>query len=80
VASYPPLPYEFLLKFARDSRRYHHGLLEATKRFCLSVLPYMVTANHLHLLARDSGERVVIPKLRAPGISSFLPGHFGARK
>jgi putative transposase len=52
---------EFLLKFARDRRRYHHWLFEAKKRFGLSVLTYMVTSNHIHLLVRDSGERDVIP-------------------
>ena len=32
------------------------------KTFCLSVLNYMVTSNHIHLLARDNGKRDVIPK------------------
>src|SRR5262249_23283136 len=34
---------EFLLKFARDRRRYLHWLFEAKKRFGLSVLNYMIT-------------------------------------
>jgi DNA-binding CsgD family transcriptional regulator len=33
----------FLLKFARDRRRYLHWLFEAKKRFGLSVLNFMVT-------------------------------------
>ncbi|MCK7504600.1 MAG: transposase [Desulfobacterales bacterium] len=52
---------EFLLKFARDRRRYLQWFFEAKKRFGLSVLNYMVTSNHVHLLVRDSGERDGIP-------------------
>ncbi|MFZ0449899.1 MAG: transposase [Desulfatiglandaceae bacterium] len=37
-------------------------LFEAKKRFGLSMLNYMVTSNHIHLLARDKGARDVIPK------------------
>ena len=33
----------FLLKFARERRRYLHWLFEAKKRFGLSVLNFMVT-------------------------------------
>jgi putative transposase len=51
---------EFLLKFARDRRRWLQWLFEAKKRFGLSVLNYMVTSNHIHLLVRDKGEREVI--------------------
>jgi REP element-mobilizing transposase RayT len=52
---------EFLLNFARDRRRYLQWLFEAKKRFGLSVLNYMVTSNHVHLLVKDNGERDVIP-------------------
>ena len=52
---------EFLLKFARDRRRYLQWLFEAKKRYGLSVLNYMVTSNHIHLLVGDNGERDVIP-------------------
>jgi putative transposase len=37
---------EFLLKFARDRRRYLQWLFEAKKRYGLTVLNYMVTSNH----------------------------------
>ncbi len=40
----------FLLKFARDRRRYLRWLFEAKKRFGLCVLDYIVTSNHIHLL------------------------------
>jgi len=53
---------EFLLKFARDRRRWLRWLFEARKRFGLSILNYMVTSNHIHLLVRDNGKRDVIPK------------------
>ncbi|MFO7739955.1 MAG: transposase [Desulfatiglandaceae bacterium] len=52
---------EFLLKFARDRRRYLQWLFEAKKRVGVSVLNYMATSNHVHLLVRDNGERDVIP-------------------
>lgn len=53
---------EFLLRFRRDRRRSLQWLFEAKKRFGLSVLNYMVSSNHIHLLFRDNGERDVIPK------------------
>jgi hypothetical protein len=34
----------------RDRRRYLHWVFEAKKRFGVSVLNYMVTSNHIHLL------------------------------
>jgi putative transposase len=49
---------EFLLKFARDRHRYLHWLFEAKKRFGLSVLNYMITSNHVHLLIKDTGSNV----------------------
>jgi putative transposase len=53
---------EFLLKFARDRRRWLEILLEATKRYGLVVLNYMVTSNHIHLLAYDGSGREAIPR------------------
>jgi putative transposase len=38
---------EFLLKFARDRRRYLRWLFEAKKRYGLCVLNYAVTSNHV---------------------------------
>ena len=52
---------EFLLKFAKDRRRWYRWLFEAKKRFGLRVLNYVVTSNHIHLLIIDS-EPEVIPK------------------
>lgn len=50
---------EFLLKFARDRQRWITWLFEAKKRFGLSVLNYVVTSNHIHLLVRDTGDGVI---------------------
>lgn len=52
---------EFLLKFARDRRRWRAWLFEARKRFDLCVLDYIVTSNHIHLLVLDRG-RAEIPQ------------------
>jgi putative transposase len=49
----------FLVKFARERRRYLHPLFEAKKRFGLSVLNYMVTSNHTHLLVKDTSPNVI---------------------
>lgn len=49
----------FLLKFARDRHRYLRWVFEAKKRFGLSVLNYMVTSNHVHLLVKDTGRQVI---------------------
>ena len=45
---------EFLLRFARDRRRYLSWVFEARKRFGLCLLDYAVTSNHVHLLAKDT--------------------------
>jgi putative transposase len=53
---------EFLLKFSKDRRRYLQWLYQAKKRYKLTILNYMVTSNHVHLLVVDTGKREVIPK------------------
>ena len=47
---------EFFLKFTKDRRRWIAWLFEAKKRFGLSVLNYVVTSSHIHLLVKDRGE------------------------
>jgi putative transposase len=54
----------FLLKFARDRRAYLHWVVEAKKRFGLSVLDYTVTCNHVHLLIKDSGPNVIAESMQ----------------
>jgi REP element-mobilizing transposase RayT len=53
---------EFLLKFGRDRRSWMNWLFEAKKRYCLRVLNYTATSNHIHLLVLDNGDREAIPK------------------
>ena len=52
---------EFLLKFSKDRHRYLQWLYQARRRYGLTILNYMVTSNHVHLLVADGGERDVIP-------------------
>ena len=54
----------FLLKFARDRRRYLRWVFEAKKRFDLSVLDYMITSNHIHLLIKDNGGDVIAQSMQ----------------
>jgi len=53
---------EFLLRFARDKKRWTAWLFEARKRYGLSILSYIVTSNHIHLLVSDNGDKDTIPK------------------
>jgi REP element-mobilizing transposase RayT len=46
---------EYLLKFEKDRVRWRGWLFEARKRYGLSVLNYIATSNHIHLLVRDTG-------------------------
>ena len=51
---------EFLLKAARDRDLWRRWLWEATSRYGLSVLDFVATSNHIHLLVHDeSGEGVI---------------------
>ena len=52
---------QFLFKFSKDRHRYLQWLYQARKRYGLTVLNYMVTSNHVHLLVVDDGARGVIP-------------------
>lgn len=54
----------FLLKFARDRRRWLAWLFEAKKRFGLCVLDYVVTSNHIHLLVYDQGRGEIAPSMQ----------------
>ena len=52
---------EFLLKFAKDRRRWLTWLFKAKKRYGLVILDYTVTSNHIHLLVADDADRKTIP-------------------
>jgi len=53
---------EFLLKFARDRRRWLFWLFMAKKRHGLCILNYALTSNHIHLLVHDYYKSSVIPR------------------
>ncbi len=45
----------FLLRHAKDRRQYLKRLREASRRYPIAVLNYMVTSNHVHLLLWSEG-------------------------
>lgn len=49
----------FLLRYAIDRRRWLYWLFQARRRFGLSVLNYVVTSNHVHLLVHDHGNDAI---------------------
>ncbi len=53
---------EFLLKFRKDRNLWLKWLYEAKKRFGLLILNYILTSNHIHMIAEDNGKGDVIPK------------------
>ena len=50
---------QFLLRFAVDRRRWLYWLFQARRRYGLSVLNYVVTSNHVHLLVHDHGNNAI---------------------
>ena len=55
---------QFLLKFQADRRRWLYWLYQARRRFGLSVLNYIVTSNHIHLLVHDHGNNAIPPAMQ----------------
>lgn len=55
---------QFLLKFQMDRRRWLYWLYQARKRYGISVLNYMVTSNHVHLLVHDHGNNAIPPSMQ----------------
>ena len=51
----------FLLKFARDRKRWLFWLFQARKKYGLEILNYIVTSNHIHLLVFDGTRQDAIP-------------------
>ena len=68
----------FLLKFVRDRRRWRHWLFEARRRYGLSVLNYIVTSNHIHLLCADRGKGEIPRSLQL--IAGRTAQEFNTRK
>ena len=53
---------EFLLRFAKDRHRWMQWLFEAKRRYGLTILNYIVTSNHIHLLVKDTAGHCSISK------------------
>jgi putative transposase len=69
---------QFLLKFARDRRRWRHWLYVAERRYGLSVLNYVATSNHVHLLLADRGNGEISRSMQL--ISGRTAQEFNRRK
>ncbi len=69
---------DYLLKFERDRRRWKYWLFQARKRFGLSVLNYIATSNHIHLLVRDTGLHTISRSLQL--IAGRVAQEFNHRK
>ena len=50
---------QFLLRFGIDRRRWLYWLFQARRRYGLSVLNYVATSNHVHLLVHDHGNNAI---------------------
>lgn len=68
----------FLLKFAVDRRRWIHWLYTARTRYRLSVLNYIVTCNHIHLLVSDRGDGEIARSMQL--IAGRVGQEFNRRK
>ena len=55
---------QHLLKSAEERRRWMYWLYQARRQFGLSVLDYIVTRNHIHLLVRDTGKGVIASSMQ----------------
>jgi REP element-mobilizing transposase RayT len=55
---------KFLLKFDRDRRRWKHWLFQSRKRYGLSVLNYIATSNHIHLLLMANEDTAIARALQ----------------
>jgi putative transposase len=62
---------EFLLKFAVDRDRYCRLLYETARRFRISVLDYIITSNHIHLLVWSHHGQEISRAMQ------YLQGEFG---
>lgn len=69
---------EWLLKFAKDRKRWLYWLWQARKRYGLTVLNYVVTSNHIHLLVEDGGTGEVARSMQL--VQSRTAQEFNRRK
>jgi REP element-mobilizing transposase RayT len=49
---------EYLFKFSKDRHQWMKNLYVVKKNFGLTILNYMVTSNHVHLLVFDRDGKV----------------------
>ncbi len=69
---------KFLLKFERDRLRWRHWLFQSRKRFGLSVLTYIATSNHIHLLVQGAETGCIPASMQL--ISSRVAQEYNQRK
>jgi len=69
---------EFLLKFKRDRNCWRKWLFEAKKRYDLTVLNYIVTSNHIHLLVEDCANNSISKSMQL--IAGRTAQEFNVRK
>jgi putative transposase len=69
---------QFLLKFERDRLRWKHWLFQARKRYGLSILNYIATSNHVHLLVKDLGHGEIPRSMRL--IAGRMAQEYNQRK
>ena len=69
---------KFLLKFERDRLRWKYWLFEARNRYSLSVLNYIATSNHIHILVKDSGKGEIPKSMQL--LSSRTAQEYNQRK
>ncbi len=62
---------EFLLKFSKDRKRWCYWLFETKKRNGLSGLNFIITSNHIHLLAINSGRGVIARSMQLIAVPSW---------
>ena len=55
---------EFHLKYDKDKRNWLKWLLEARKRFRLSILNYAITSNRIHLLVWEGESEAIQESLQ----------------
>jgi putative transposase len=69
---------DFLLKFEYDRRAWIRWLFEAKKRYGLSILNYMATSNHVHLLVKDGGRNEIAKSMQL--VAGRVAQEFNQRK
>jgi len=63
---------EFLLKFSKDRNRWMELLFQAKKRYSLSILNFIVTCNHIHIITCSNSGIDSIPRAM-----QFIEGKIG---